>query len=98
MKAFDQQKNGYFHFDPEDPIYSDHFPGNPVVPGSMIIHAFIQAAVSHKMRGTAFSATRFRFKRFLPPGRYAFQMRPREDGRRDCILFDRDEAVVTGIL
>lgn len=31
---------GTFFFDPKDKIYKDHFPENPVVPGSVIIHAF----------------------------------------------------------
>ncbi|MBU4420644.1 MAG: hypothetical protein KKH84_06520, partial [Proteobacteria bacterium] len=34
---------GTFYFDPSDRIYAEHFPGNPVVPGSLIIHAFLKA-------------------------------------------------------
>lgn len=89
---------GHFYFDPDDPIYCEHFPGNPVVPGSLIIHAFMQAA---KNRGPATESWRikgFRFKRFLAPGRYAYRIQARSDGRMACTLFDNDSAVVTGSL
>jgi len=98
MEALDQIKTGTFYFDPEDPIYRDHFPGNPVVPGSLIIHAFMETMDRSKGADTGCTATRFRFKQFIPPGRYAFRLKPRPDGRTDCLLFDRDETVVTGVL
>jgi 3-hydroxymyristoyl/3-hydroxydecanoyl-(acyl carrier protein) dehydratase len=34
---------GNFFFDPDDGIYRTHFPGYPVVPGSLIVHAFLKA-------------------------------------------------------
>ena len=37
-------KEGIFHFDPDDPIYRDHFPGYPVVPGSLVVQAFLDLA------------------------------------------------------
>lgn len=98
MKAFDPMKSGYFHFDPEDPIYRDHFPGHPVVPGSLIIHAFIEAIDRCMKAEMPHVATRFRFRRFISPGRYAFRIQRRSDGRMACQLFDKDEPVVTGIL
>ena len=98
MKALDQAKHGYFHFDAEDPIYRDHFPGHPVVPGSLIIHAFLETIGRYTDDGTPRTATRFRFKRFIAPGYYAFRIQPRPDGRMDCRLMDNDETVVTGAL
>ncbi len=98
METLDQMKTGYFYFDPEDPIYRDHFPGNPVVPGSLIIHAFMEAVGRSTGADTIRNATRFRFKQFIPPGKYAFRIQIRQDGLADCRLFDHDKAVVTGVL
>lgn len=89
---------GYFHFDPDDPIYRDHFPGRPVVPGSLIIHSFIEVVGRFMDGQTPHTATRFRFKRFISPGRYGFRIQRRSDGRMACLLFDNDETVVTGTL
>lgn len=91
-------KSGYFHFDSQDPIYRDHFPGHPVVPGSLIIHAFREAIGRFAGGGMPRITTRFRFKRFITPGRYAFRIQPRSDGRMACLLLDKDETVVTGTL
>jgi 3-hydroxyacyl-[acyl-carrier-protein] dehydratase len=91
-------KKGYFYFDPNDPIYKDHFPGQPVVPGSLIIHAFI-SEISRYTRGAATqSITNFRFKRFVLPGCYAYRIEPKSAGRLACFLYDEDKAVVTGTL
>ena len=98
MKPLDQMKTGYFYFDPEDPIYRDHFPGSPVVPGSLIIHAFMEAVGGPTGTETVRTATRFRFKQFIPPGKYAFRVRTRHDGRTECRLFDREKTVVTGVI
>lgn len=91
-------KTGFFYFDPDDPIYRDHFPGYPVVPGSLIIHAFIEALGSSEKMATPPTATRFRFKRFITPGRYAFRIERRPDGRTSCDLFDNEKSVVAGTL
>lgn len=89
---------GYFYFDPDDPIYRDHFPGNPVVPGSLIIHAFMEALSKLNRCEESRSITNFRFKQFLPPGRYAFRIEPKSDGGMACFLYDNGKAVVTGVL
>ncbi len=89
---------GYFFFDPDDPIYRDHFPGHPVVPGSLIVHAFIEALDPLDQNPGTWSVTDFRFKRFIPPGRYAYCIEPKTDGRMACFLYDDGKAVVTGIL
>lgn len=89
---------GYFYFDPEDPIYAEHFPGHPVVPGSLIISAFIKAAEGIKQNEEAWNISNFRFKRFVPPGRYPFQIVPMSGGRLACTLFQDQYAAVTGTL
>jgi len=89
---------GHFYFDPEDPIYTDHFPGRPVVPGSLIIDAFLTAAQSARERLEQCLIENFRFRQFICPGRYAFRMERKADGRTQCRLYDQGKVVVTGIL
>lgn len=91
-------KKGRFCFAPDDPIYRDHFPGYPVVPGSLIIHAFMSEIGKVTGDATAQSISNFRFKRFLSPGCYAYRIEPKSDGRLACFLYDEDKAVVTGTL
>lgn len=87
---------GVFFFDPRDRIYGDHFPGSPVVPGSVIIHAFLRAhARADQERPVGVS--NFRFKRFVSPGEYRYAMEDDGHGIR-CTLFDNNRAVVTGAL
>lgn len=37
-------RSGVFRFDPAHPLFEDHFPGAPVVPGSCIVQAFADEA------------------------------------------------------
>ncbi|MBZ2173481.1 hypothetical protein [Nitratidesulfovibrio sp. SRB-5] len=37
-------RSGVFRFDPAHPLFVDHFPGAPVVPGSCIVQAFADEA------------------------------------------------------
>ena len=88
--------SGKFFFDPGEVIYADHFPGNPVVPGSVIIHAFHLAV--HKHMGVdagLMSVQGFRFRRFIAPGPYPYTLSRKEDVVA-CRLSDRGRTVVTG--
>ncbi|CAN2041274.1 3-hydroxyacyl-ACP dehydratase [Candidatus Magnetomoraceae bacterium gMMP-15] len=88
--------NGSFFFDPEDKIYSDHFPENPVVPGSLIIHAFMEAV--KKIGFTDFIAVEnFRFKKFISPGEYQFHIEILKNHLK-CKLYNKKKVVVTGNL
>ena len=89
---------GHFYFNPEDPVYADHFPGNPVVPGSLIVHAFMRVVQGQDNNSNNWDIKNFRFKRFVSPGRYAYSIRDKGNGRLVCTLFDKDTEVVTGIL
>lgn len=57
-------------FDPEDRIYGDHFPGNPVVPGTLIANAFMEAARDIGFHRGTFEMENFRFRNFISPGEY----------------------------
>jgi 3-hydroxyacyl-[acyl-carrier-protein] dehydratase len=89
--------NGIFFFDPTDKIYADHFPGNPVVPGSLIVHAFMEASKKMGFSGKGYAIESFRFKHFISPGEYPFNIQVSSDGLR-CELYQNDRTVVTGTL
>ena len=100
MTPSEENCRGHFYFDPHDPIYEEHFPGAAVVPGSLIIDAFIQAAAGRRNACPTFTIRidNFRFKRFITPGKYAFSIQSRPDGRLACTLFDGASAAVSGTL
>ena len=90
--------NGTFFFDPNDRIYTEHFPGNPVVPGSLIIHAFMLAAQKLGFCRGACSIKNFRFKKFVSPGKYAYRIEIAGENLK-CSLLNGDAPVVaTGTL
>ena len=88
---------GVFHFNPDDGIYRDHFPGYPVVPGSLIVNAFLEAAAAQGFSLENLVAEEFRFREFLLPGRYAFRIEPEADLLR-CLIHRDGKKLVTGIL
>lgn len=92
---------GTFCFDPSDGIYADHFPGNPIVPGSLIVHAFLEAAKAKGLEVGRCLLENFRFKEFVPPGEYPFSIEKQAD-RLKCRLFKPHsgelKTVVTGTI
>jgi len=94
----DQQiLSGVFYFDPEDRIYETHFPSNPVVPGSVIIHAFMKAAEKIGLRNKPSCIENFRFKRFISPGEYTWEMEA-SDNRVSCRILENSDTAVIGKL
>jgi len=90
---------GTFYFDPEDAIYEDHFPGCPTVPGSLIVHAFLETAATQGWIKGACRIEGFRFARFVPPGKTRFRIESREGGTvLDCTLHAQGVRSVTGRL
>lgn len=102
MNKSEQVQEGYFFFDPADPIYADHFPGNAVVPGSLIVQAFVSAAENVQGAAGQVMLENFRFKRFVSPGNYAYRMvlsaETAGHDRLQCSLYNNGDAVVTGTL
>jgi 3-hydroxyacyl-[acyl-carrier-protein] dehydratase len=90
--------SGTFVFDPLDPIFAEHFPGNPVVPGSLIVQAFLEAVREFAINGEFRKVERFRFKHFVQPGQYAFLLEQVDDDCLKCTLKQRQATVATGRL
>jgi 3-hydroxyacyl-[acyl-carrier-protein] dehydratase len=62
-------------FSPDDEVFSDHFPGNPIVPGTLLLEAMTQtagwltAATTGFRRGTQLAlVSDARFRRPVRPG------------------------------
>lgn len=85
--------SGNFVFDGTDPLYGGHFPGNPVVPGSLVVEAFVLRLQEAGYRLQ--EAKNFRFRTFLAPGRYPYTV-TFDKGRAACRLFYGDKPAVTG--
>lgn len=99
MKQTGQKRySGTFVFDSRDPVFAEHFPGNPVVPGSLIVQAFLEAVRELAIKGEYRRVERFRFKRFIRPGQYAFLLEQVDDDCLTCTLKEGRATVATGRL
>ena len=92
-----EDETGTFWFDPNDRIYEDHFPGHPIVPGSMIVHAFLLAGKKHRLSRSSSTIENFRFKRFISPGEYGYRIGVKGEELK-CTLYDGSSVVATGTL
>jgi 3-hydroxyacyl-[acyl-carrier-protein] dehydratase len=86
---------GTFFFDPADRIYRDHFPAHPVVPGTQIVRAFMEAIRRAMPTANRLAIDHFRFRQFVVPGEYAYRIQSGEKGLA-CEMFDQDRIVATG--
>ncbi|MBF0450591.1 MAG: hypothetical protein HQK75_07800 [Candidatus Magnetomorum sp.] len=90
------QIKGRFFFDPKDPIYHYHFPYFPVVPGSLIIGAFLQAIEKDRELKRPVIHT-FKFMGFTVPGAcdYVIEM---TDFQGKCQLFQQEKKRAKGVI
>jgi 3-hydroxyacyl-[acyl-carrier-protein] dehydratase len=88
---------GTFYFDPHDRIYEDHFPDRAVVPGSLIVQAFLEAGKAAGFSNKGGSVENFRFKEFVAPGEYAFSIEDMSKGWH-CRLYHEGITVASGLL
>ena len=87
--------SGTFLFDPTDKIYLEHFPGSPVVPGSLIIDAFVKTLIKQNIIMKNYTISNFRFRKFIPPGDYTFII-TEASSVFSCKLFNGKKTAVTG--
>lgn len=89
---------GTFTFPADDPVYAEHFPGAPCVPGSLLIQAFVTAARLHGVAGSL-AVRGFRFRKFVAPAAYPYIMRLHPDNKSyQCTLTADGTRAVTGTL
>jgi len=62
-------------FAPDDACFNNHFPGNPVVPGSLVMGLSLQAIREHLGRSGPLRVQRFSFSRFARPGSYTLDIK-----------------------
>ena len=62
-------------FEPDDACFNNHFPDNPVVPGSLVTGLSLQAIREHLGRTGPLRVQRFSFSRFARPGSYTLDIR-----------------------
>jgi 3-hydroxyacyl-[acyl-carrier-protein] dehydratase len=88
---------GTLYFHPDDAIYREHFCGFPVVPGSLIVHAFLTALERIGFPTERLTIENFTFREFLPPGQYPYRIELRS-GRFHCLIHQEEKKLVKGIL
>lgn len=72
-------------FEPDDSCFHEHFPGNPVVPGSLVVGLCMQALREHRSETGPLLLKRFSFSRFASPGSYDLCIAKQESGYQ-CTL------------
>ena len=86
--------SGIFVFESNLAIFKVHFPGYPVVPGSMIVDRFI--CEIKRITGcdiTSIKVKNFKFLKFIPPGNYKFSIKY-EKQRYICMLYEDNKTIV----
>lgn len=69
-----------------------------MVPGSLIVQAFLEAVREFAIVGAYRRVERFRFRRFIQPGQYAFSLEQAGDDYLNCTLKEGRTTVATGKL
>ncbi|MFZ2633454.1 MAG: hypothetical protein WA081_00445 [Desulfosalsimonadaceae bacterium] len=89
---------GIFEFDPKDPIFRDHFPGHPIVPGTLIIAAFLKVLQKCGQCGQTVTLSNFRFIKWVTPGTYRYRIFQRSEhaSKIECELLANDTVLVRG--
>jgi len=80
---------GNIEFCDDDLIYLDHFPGNPTVPGTLIISAFCK--ILQKEGYQPVSITNFRFRKFVKPGLWSFRVELINQKAKVCLLKNQEQ-------
>lgn len=87
-----------FRFPAEHPLFADHFPGAPVVPGSLLLRAFMEEAHRTWPEASITAVRSFRFRHFVTPGEHPVRMQRTPEGIRCTLLNAQGAQLVTGTL
>jgi len=79
----EEVRTGSLRFDSTDHIYAEHFPGH-VVPGSLVVGAFLEIARGMGFLGSEVVVENFRFREFVAPGLYDYRVEIRGI---PCVVF-----------
>lgn len=84
--------------DADHPLFRTHFPGLPKVPGSCIIQVFLDMLAEEAGDNCEVEVQRFRFRHFLAPGTYVFELEPLQQGCFSARVRDGDLLACEGKL
>lgn len=82
----------------DHPLFRTHFPGLPRVPGSCILQVFMNMLAEDMGYNCEVEVRRFRFRHFLDPGTYVFELEPLGQGSYACRVLDKDFLACEGML
>ena len=82
----------------DHPLFRTHFPGLPRVPGSCIIQVFLDMLAEEAGENCQVEVQRFRFRHFLAPGTYVFELEPLQQGSFSARVRDGDLLACEGKL
>lgn len=90
---------GTWLFSGEHPLFRDHFPGAPRLPGSLLIEAMRAEATVRFPGWRIVGVHRFQFRQFVEPGEYAYtlELQP-ETAHIRCTLLAGERCMARGTL
>lgn len=89
---------GSILFDKDDPLFKVHFPGNPTVPGSIVIRELWKAIGNSSLRvKSSLNVRQFKFRKFMKPGQYSYRFEASDRGIK-CTVFNNSVIYVTGVI
>lgn len=88
--------DGFIAFENQHPLFQDHFPHVPCVPGSIIIEA-LRRQVTAVLGNRPVQVKRFRFLHFVTPGTYAYKIEGNEETNTvSCLLGTPEKPLAEG--